>query len=505
MQLPLLSTQSDLPKGEIAAAILISVLAGVIASTGNYLYVVVLIASVIAISIAISSVTLLWAMIVTGIVFAGLFRTYLPQFEYIRWAVLPGSMALLFHVLFSSLSSRNRISNSKIPTTLWWVIAFMVIAVLSSVINNIDSSSYLAAYKGYFQAWGILFALAFLSYNRKSIEIIPKAFLVFAFVQLPFVLQQYFILAPSRVGMAKGTVAIDVVSGTFGISAHGGNNALLSAFLYICIAGCIALWQEKVWSAKKAFLVSILLFWPTMMNEAKIGLFFLLAIFSILFFRYALSNISRFLLTIAALVISISVLLWAFTIHVHENDNISNPIDLLQYTYEYNIDSDEGWNGELSKFGTIKYWFGKHGSENIRETLIGHGAGISRQRMEQKYVFNITSGPDASIGIGKTAFSAVLWEFGILGLICVLGIFLSGFISAVKSADTYAQDKYKRAIFRASSVAIAILFLSFMSKSYFVYQVAYQTIFVTILGYLMYWERRATTSSAENRDEYQKQ
>jgi len=189
--------------------------------------------------------------------------------------------------------------------------------------------------------------------------------------------------------------------------------------------------------------------------------------------------------------------LFAFTVNVHENADVRSPLELLQYTYESNVVSDQSGNGELSRFGTYKYWFQKHGVKNIRKTLIGHGVGVSRERQEQKSTFKIASGPDASLGIGNTAFSAVLWELGVLGLVAVIGLFVSGFLGAVRLSNRFEDDNYQRAIFRAVSAAFAVLFIDFMSKSYFVFQLGYQTILITLLGYIVYWDKASANKSRD--------
>lgn len=169
---------------------------------------------------------------------------------------------------------------------------------------------------------------------------------------------------------------------------------------------------------------------------------------------------------------------------------MNDPIELLQFTYKSNVAEDqEAWDGRLSKFGTFKYWFDNHGLDNLGNTMIGHGVGITRQKEAKKGASNSAINPLATHGIGNTGFSAVIWETGLLGLVAVLGLFISGFLLAIKLSNRYAYDNKNRAIFRGLSAALAVLFISFTSKSYFVYQVGYQTILFTILGYLLYWER----------------
>jgi hypothetical protein len=477
---------------EIVVALLVSVVAGIVASTGEYIYILLLIATVTALFIAISPVALLFSVIIVGIVFAGLFRTYLPQLELIRWVVLPCSVLLILHAIYSEKVNPEGYKRNKLPGIIWWLFAFLVVIIISSIINNIDFQSNLAAYKGYLQAWGLLFALAYINYDNKTIEYIPKLFLAIAFLQLPFVLQQYFVLAPSRVGLAKGVVPIDVVSGTFGVSQFGGNNALLSAYLYICIAGCIALWQEKVWKTSSTLIVCALLLIPTLINEAKIGLIFLISIFLVLSFKYLYSSVNSFISSVLVFFVIVSVLLWSFVANVHRQDIVDSPKDLLKYTYEQNIEEDLAWDGKLTRVGALRYWLEKHGIENIGNTLIGHGPGVTRGLMGQNDKFIIGRDVNPALGIGNTAFSAVLWETGIIGLACVLGMFFSGFISSVRMANKCASSKKDRAIFRGISAGLAVLFVSFMSKSYFVYQVGYQTILFVLLGYLLYCEKFCT-------------
>ena len=109
----------------------------------------------------------------------------------------------------------------------------------------------------------------------------PGLLLGIAFLQLPFVAQQFVILVPARKGL-PGIVPADIVAGTFGGSAIGGGaNSLLALYLLSVIAVLIALWRSGALAGRRWLLSAAgLLMPPLFLNESKASMVLLVDIFS---------------------------------------------------------------------------------------------------------------------------------------------------------------------------------------------------------------------------------
>jgi hypothetical protein len=120
--------------------------------------------------------------------------------------------------------------------------------------------------------------------------------------------------------------------------------------------------------------------------------------------------------------------------------------------------------------------------------MLGHGAG--RVRVDDESgppVFGVGLDPD--LDIGRLGGTAILWETGVLGLICITGLFWAAFATAGRLARSYADVPDKVAGFRAAQAAIVVIYLGFWHKDFLVFHIAYQTFVALVIGYIAYWQR----------------
>ena len=463
-----------------------AIVTGIVASTGNLILAGLFIAGITGVIISFSRVVLLWVVILIGLVAAGLTQLYVPQIQLVRWLVIPAGLALIVHALFEKLSISSR--DDYFPGILWWALAFITINIVSILLNYSRADVALFGLKGYFQIWSVLFALALIDWPERVMQYLPKIFFGVALLQMPFVLHQYFFLVPNRVGLGDGVVPVDIVAGTFGASAEGGGaNAALATFLFITLAGLVSLLRENVISFTKCLAYSIPLMIPVLLNEAKVSVLYMLTAFIVLFRNDIFLTPIKFLGASLLSIVVLGILMTAYTLHAPANKDVDNWLDLLQYTYAYNIQNEETWNRELTRSGAYKYWFSEHGIRNLPQTLLGHGAGVTRS-LDTSAVESEVRVDEVELGIGITTVTAVLWESGIIGIICLFGLMLSSFMTAGRLANN-CQSKYSKAIFRGAQASIAVIFISLWHKNFFVFHISYQTFFVILFGFLAYWDR----------------
>ena len=307
-----------------------------------------------------------------------------------------------------------------------------------------------------------------------------------ALIQLPFAAHEYLFLVPKRIGLGNGIVPVDIVAGTFGATLLGGGaNAVLAAFMVIVIGWLLALWKNGVLSATTAVGLSVLLFSPLLVNQAKIAVLYLPLMYGVIFYRDIAARPAKFFLAGAGMLGVLAALLTALTL-TNPTGKLHSWTDLVEYVVARqtaSTDDREGYN-ELTRITALTFWAKQHASANPAHTLLGHGLGASREPeggldlaktlAQQKY---------PGLGIGYTALSALLWDVGVVGVITVLGMFVSAFFLAGRLARHYRnRDPMRTAWFEGLQAAMAILTLSLAHKDFFVVHLPFQALAYLLVG-----------------------
>ena len=465
---------------------------GFAASQGKLLYVIAAFPIIIGVIMSFSYTTLLLVSIFGGMVVAGLAQLYVPQLELIRWAFTASATLLIFHIAFQALkTSAPKFSIDS--AILFWLLVFLIILCLSGTIQNISLNAVTISLKGYLQVWGVLFALALLPFKPKDMDKLPAFILFISLTQVPFVLHQYFVLVPIRKGIndVAGLVPIDIVTGTFGGKMnHGGANAALTILCFITGCGLTALWKNKVIATKYFLGLLFLVMFPAFLNSTKISIIYLFIALLIIFSDEFLINPLKFLSKLAVTVLLCLLLAISVISTMPENSDISSLSDLYEHTYNYNVAQDNIRDNRLSRSGSIKAWFDPVKPHDYKELMIGYGIGSSRM-VDTSAGRRISSIINLEEATGVTAIAAILWETGIIGLLTVFALFAIAFQVASRLKHIYRDNLYRTSIFTSLQCSVLILFVSLAHKNFFVYHIGFQTLFVTIFGYLAYWERVA--------------
>ncbi len=465
--------------------------AGAISITGNLKLIGLFLGGFTGLIIALYPALLFWIAILVSLIVAGLAQLYLPQLQLIRWAIIPVTFALLLHAflqLFQPVTQQENISRTM-PVIVGISIAFILINVFSAVLNLQTLPSFITGFKGYFQVWGLLFAMAYIGWDKRLMEItLPRVIFIIALIQIPFALHQYLFVVPSRVGIVRGLVPIDIVSGTFGGSVLGGGaNAVLAAYMFVVWSCVLALWKNKVISLTRMLVISAILLSPVLINEAKVSVVYVVAVFLTVFRRGSFKNMLRFIGIGFVSFAIVAIMLAAFVRHAPEG-KVESWSDLIAYTYEYNVEKDDAFGDKLSRGGAIKLWMQEHGS--LTHTLFGYGVGATRSEERNQLAQQLGINNPASYGVGAIAIVAVLWESGITGLLVMIMLFFVAFRTAGKLESEYEMNPWLSALFVGLQGAIVVLFISLWHKNFFVFHIGFQAIPILIFGYLAYWSRQ---------------
>lgn len=444
---------------------------------------------ILGVAITASRSILVWSVLIIGVVASGVAQLYFPQFAFVRWLVPLASWALVLHV-FCLLFGREK-PIPYFPKEFFWVMLLFAFALFSALVNWRGVIGFLQGAKLYFQLWGLMIGLALLPWEPRVLDRFLKFFFIMALVQLPFALQQYIYIVPERYGLwMLGVVPLDVVSGTLGADRLGaGKNMVLSAFLVLVFGFILALWRSGSVQFRLLFVVSPIILAPLFLNESKYAS--LMLVFSILlvFRREFLRRPFFGVLGVAFAGLIFFGLLLTYSSQFGQGRSIRETID---FTVATNFGGEGYGSLVLNRTTALKFWFEKHGFDNLPQTLIGHGLGSAHDTAESylSSVKSLATTQYAGYGIGLTALSMMLWDTGIVGVFLVFVVFLVFFLSAARLSAIYKNDPWRHGVFEGMQVALFCCFMMIPHNGAFAVDAVFQTMVFFVFGYIAYWSLR---------------
>lgn len=474
-----------------AMVAVLGLLGGGLSASGKPQLIAVFFGLVIVALIVASRVALFWFVMVSGLVITGLCQLYLPQLKYVRYVVPLASMPLLLHGVVDYFTSWSRAQNEPMPAVMKWALAFAVACMVSVLVSLSDPAVALVGLKGYFQMWGLFLSVVYLRWNERFTKNLAWGLFLIALLQLPFVLHEYLVLVPKRVGLGGGIVPVDIVAGTFGaVLEAGGANAVLAAYQCVVVACLLALWKNGALSGFKAAVLSLALLSPMAVNQAKITALYVPLVFIVVFHRDIAVKPLKFIVAGASTVGLLAILMAALVVGSNST-KIKNSTDLVNFVIAQqtaDVGQREGQYSELSRWTALTFWAKEHVRLNPINTLLGHGVGASRENAGGLDITDTLAEKHyAGLRIGYTALSALLWDTGLVGLMTVLGMFASAFFTAGRLARYYrGRDNFRTGLFEGLQAGMAVLALSLAHKDFFINHLPYQAFTYLIIGFIAY-------------------
>jgi hypothetical protein len=465
---------------------------GVLSGIGNVQLVGIFMGLAVAALAASSRRTIFWLVVISAMVVTGAAQLYFPSARLVRYLAPAVSLALLLHWVMDQFTQRRRTADESLPAPVVWALAFGAIAIVSTLANFGDPAVAAMGMKSYFQMWVFFLSLVFVYWDKSFGRQLWKGLLLVALLQLPFAAHQYLVLMPRRFYyIDQGVIPADVVAGTFGAQALGGGaNAVLAAFQIIVVGFLLAMWKNGRASMPRLVLLSALLLSPLLVNQARVSVLYLLLVFVVIFWRDILRRPGKFILASAGVAGLVAVLMTAMMLR-HPGGELSSWSALVEKAYEQQTTTIQERDGQvqLSRWDSLTYWAQQHLKANPLRTLLGHGPGATREPDETTVgeVSNtLAQKKYPGMRIGYTGLSALLWETGVLGVVCVLGMFLSAFLTAGRLVTHYRRrrDDFHAALFEGLQAAIAVLALSLAHKNFFVVHLPYQAIVYLLIGFI---------------------
>jgi hypothetical protein len=487
-------------------AVLIALLvlgAGFVAGTGDIRSATVIAGALFGLLLLMLPTIALYSAVIGGLVVVGLTQLYLVELQFVRWSVPVLATALAGLAVVARLDTAHYPREEQRSSPLLvWMTAFLLLGLLTSALNRPTVAEFAFGFKGYFQFWGLFFAIALMRWKEDAVDALPKILVWVALIQLPFVLHQYFVLVPSRIGLPGGVVAEDVVAGTFGASVTGGGaNAELSLLLLTALAILTALFKHRLISRTMLALAAIPLLVPIFLNANRLAILYILVGYFLLFARDAFRKPVK---TLAVGILAASLLFGIIWTHARLLSRADPDLDVRSFivdTITRNVSAEHGHGQyELNRWTVYTFWAKESREAPVQNVLLGHGLGASRDAAGGALeVSTLAQWRYEGMGIGLTSAAGILWELGVAGFLCIVGVFWAAFRAAMRLPALHADVPWRAAVFEGLQVAVVLLFLSLFHKQAFLRHLPYQALLMTVLGYLAYWQARAGRRADQGR------
>lgn len=450
-----------------------AILFGLIATTGSPVMIALAVGLVGGIYLLTNPKLSVWIVLLAGLGSGALISIAGPQFSRLTWGVVIVCFLLWIPAVFAMLNK------PRLPPFLQTLLVFLVISVLASVAQAHSFAEFIAGFKRYFQAYGLLFAMALLAFSERDFRHWRLLLACIALVQLPFAVYERFVLVPLRA--QRGAEATDVVAGTFGANLEGGSpNSLMVLFLLIAVAFAYMRWREGQMSGRKALLFSLPCLAPIFLGETKIVLVLIPLMLLALHRRELVRRPGLFLFVLAAGAGLVAVLAYVYTALLWER-----PMeDVIRETLAYNFQYKGHGSNFLNRSTVLTFWWEQQSLADPIGFLFGHGIGSAYTGALSISVGHIAA-RYAGYGIDLTAASLLLWELGLVGLILHLSIFGFAWLAAGRLVAN-ARNAAIRADATAIQAAIAAFVLFHFYSNSIVALLSGEILVAAVLGYLAY-------------------
>jgi hypothetical protein len=472
----------------ILASLLMAILFGLISTTANYIVISLTIAVFLGAFLLTRPGWIVWTVLSMGLLVLGIIPLYFVELESkAGWAISVLCFLLMAVAFFRVTTVPDTRKNT--PSFIWLLFIFFVYAVLNSLAQWHSAEEFVGGFKRYFQMWGLLFALCWMSFDEKYIRLWRTFFLIVALIQLPFAAYELITFVPLREGIGDSIpdmVPIDVVAGTFGASIYGGGSSgEMSTFLIIVMAFLLARKMQKMLPIRCFVLLSPWVLAPLFLGETKVVIIMLPLMFFVIYRRELLAKPHYGLLALI-----IGILLTVSMGYAYLSVMQTSLDKLFEETLSYNLYEKGYGTNYLNRTTVLTFWANHQGAHDPVSFLFGNGLGSSHKQtgghVETHYL---------GYGIGLTAASTLLWDMGTLGC----GLLVASFAMAWRAAGRLYRESAELTV-RADAAAIQAALSLFTVHLFYnldlLENVCFQIVFASVLGYLAWLYRQYIRSRA---------
>jgi len=269
--------------------------------------------------------------------------------------------------------------------------------------------------------FGVLFAFYWFNWQEERVTRLWWILVAITVLQVPVVAYQHFILV-SPLGW-------DAISGTFG----SGMSAVLVLFALATLMFVMARWSRGLTSTSVLVGVTTCVLAVILLGEVKAALVWLPVGVLWILRRRVLRNVVAFVM-FSCLVIAFTAGTYAAYKAMYWKAGASHAeslSDKLDYISGYAIDPNniDYRTGEVSRGATMMLWY-RDSVSATKERLIGYGPGASASSASTG--FGVVAMRYRPLGIASTAVAALLWDVGVVGLLCYILFLVTGIVAGFR-------------------------------------------------------------------------
>lgn len=465
-----------------------AMLFGLFAVTANPIIISLAAALVIGAMLVLRPNWIIWCILLFGLLIVGILPLH---FDFIAskaaWGVSLLGFFLMFITFFGIGASPKMLQDT--PGFIWIAFGFLFYAILNSLLQWNSASEFIGGFKRYFQLWGLLFALCWLTFDERDIHRWLVFFVITALLQLPFAAYERIFFVP-QLESTWGNAAVDVVAGTFGAQMDGGGaSGEMALFLVIVLAFLLARRMEKSLSITRLLILISLVLAPLFLGETKSVVIMLPLMFLVLYRRDMFIRLHYWLMGFIAITLLTTAAGYYYLSQSHRSIEKQ-----FTDTLDYNI-YQRGYGAfHLNRTTVLTFWAEQQVAQHDPISFIfGNGIGsahsATRGHVAKRY---------PSYGIGLTSASTLLWELGLFGF----GLFTAIFAFAWRCAYWLQRESTVpevRADAAAIQAALALFLFHLFYRSSLLELPSIQVVFSALLGYLAWLHRKHILVTANNK------
>jgi hypothetical protein len=308
-------------------------------------------------------------------------------------------------------------------------------------------------------------------------------------LQIPVILYQRFIVAPSRRGIGAEW---DAVVGIFGGNPMGGGaSGAMGLFCVIMMMLVIARWRKSLLPTSHALLLLAGGFISIGMAEIKFAVLLLPLGFILLLRREFINKpLQSVFILIVGLLLSTAVLVG----YQAQYDGDRSDMSFSEYFESMFSSSTSGdfvnlETREIGRVAAITFWAHEHSLDQPLELFLGHGAGSSRVgetvvgEAAKPYPFNIS----------RSALAMFLWELGLLGALAFMGMLLVAYNQLYRLSLDARLTPHESTVTLGMAIALVIMAAGAPYNTDLLFSYHMQVMLMLSLGWLAMLNGRLNT------------
>ncbi len=380
-------------------------------------------------------------------------------------------------------SQQSRVATHMPSAVKAGLFVYFATLVTASAINAIPLLQLFVSAKEYSFIWSILALLAFGLYKREALIRLWALLPWLMPLQLPLVLYQRFVIAPSRSSKGIGA-AWDAIVGAFGGNQNaGGASGAMGLFCIVAIGIVVARWRQGLMSGRLALFLAACGLLSVGLAEVKFAVVVLPFAFAILFFsRLRTRPLETALALVLSVVLSFAGLI-AYKVQFSvtgADKTVGEYVSSVFQSRSNDADFINMRTREMGRVAALKFWLDEHSLSEPDKLLMGHGAGASR-------VGDVVVGAEARrypFLIARSSMAILLWEVGLIGFAAICLALAAGFVSLLRLSVQTNLSGEMRATAASMAVAVALIGLELPYNTDFLFAHQIQLLLFAALGFL---------------------